>query len=85
MASKATPSLFQWAAMGSIWSERSLQVKFLNMVWVDRTAVGKMTVSEPRADMTGSAIVREHFPRHEMSCMVNTLFILTPPCALWRA
>jgi hypothetical protein len=53
-----------------------LHVKFLNIVCVDSTAVGRMTVSDPSAEMTGSAIVREHLPRHEISCIVKTLFII---------
>ena len=45
--------------MGSIWSERSLQVKFWNMVWVESTAVGRITVSLPSAESTGSAMVSD--------------------------
>ena len=46
------------------------------LILIGDSAVGKMTVSEPRAEMTGSAIVREHLPRHEISCIVKTLFII---------
>ncbi len=52
-----------------------MQVKFLNIVWVESSAVGRITVSEPSAEITGSAMVREHFPRHEISWMVSTRFI----------
>ena len=34
---------------------------------VDNTAIGTMAVSIPMADIIGSATVREHFPRQEMS------------------
>jgi hypothetical protein len=37
------------------------------MVWVERTAVGRITVSDPNADITGNAMVSEHFPRQEIS------------------
>ena len=53
--------------MGPIWSVRSLQVKFWNMVCVDSTAVGTMEHSTPMAEMMGSATVREHLPRQEIS------------------
>ena len=67
MASKRNFSLDQWSAMGLIWSLRSLQVKFWNRVWVDRTAVGRMEHSTPMAEMMGRATVREHLPRQEIS------------------
>ena len=44
---------------------------------VERTAVGRITVSAPRADIIGKAIVQEHFPRHEISWIVKTRFIKT--------
>ncbi len=53
--------------MGIISSVKSLDVKFLNIVWVDSTAVGIIAVSMPKADIIGSATVSEHFPTHEIS------------------
>ena len=52
---------------GVIWSVKSLQVKFWNMVWVDKTAVGRIAHSTPIAERTGSATVREHLPKQEIS------------------
>ena len=52
-----------------------MTVKFWNMVWVDSTAVGRMVVSTPMAEMTGRATVMEHLPRQEMSWMVSMRFI----------
>jgi hypothetical protein len=46
------------------------------MVWVDRTAVGRMTVSTPMAEMMGRATVVEHLPRQEISWIVSILFII---------
>ena len=43
-------------------------------------AVGKTAVSTPMAEMTGRAIVTEHFPKQVMSWIVKILFI--KPCLL---
>ena len=75
MASKPSFSAFQWAAMGPIWSVRSLQVKFWNMVWVESTAVGTMEHSTPMAEIMGRATVKEHLPRQEISWMLTMRFI----------
>jgi hypothetical protein len=42
-------------------------VKFLNIVWVESTAVGRITVSTPIEEMMGRATVMEHLPRQEIS------------------
>ena len=39
------------------------------------SAVGRITVSIPMADSSGSATVREHFPKQEISCIVSILFM----------
>jgi hypothetical protein len=44
-------------------------------VCVERIVVGTIQHSTPIADITGSATVIEHFPKHDMSCMVAILFI----------
>ena len=49
------------------------------MVWVLSTAVGITAHSTPSTESTGSATVREHRPRQEMSCMLATRFIVIPP------
>ncbi len=51
----------------------------MNAVWLDKSAVGRITVSDHRAEITGSAMVSEHFPRHDISWTVNTLFIIKNP------
>lgn len=57
-------------------SVRSRNVKPLNAVCVESTAVGRMAASTPIAEMTGSATVSEHFPTHEISCTVMIRFIV---------
>jgi len=47
------------------------------MVCVLRTAVGRITVSIPMDDRIGSATVREHFPKQEISWIVRILFIFS--------
>ena len=67
---------FQWFAISIISAVKSLNVNPLNAVWVESTAVGKTDVSTPKAEIMGNATVREHFPTHDISCIVNILFIL---------
>ena len=52
-------------------------MKFLNMVWVESTAVGRMEHSIPMAEIMGRATVREHLPRQEMSCTLTIRFIVS--------
>ena len=47
-------------------------------VWVDSTAEGRMTVSMPQAEMTGSATVKEHCPKQEISWMVRSFLSMFP-------
>ena len=65
--------------MAGSWSVRSRLTKPGNAVWALSTAVGTMAHSTPMAEITGSATVREHRPRQEMSCMLATRFIVIPP------
>lgn len=53
--------------MGVIWSVRSQNVKPLNAVWLDSTAVGITAHSMPSAEMIGKATVRLQRPTQEMS------------------
>ena len=46
-------------------------------VCVDSTAVGITAHSAPVAEIIGNATVNEHLPKHEMSCIAKTRFILT--------
>ena len=78
MASNWTPSLCQCSAAGTMRSDRSRTDGFGNPVWVDSTAVGRTVTSTPIEDKTGSAIVCEHRPRQEISCMDKILFMLKP-------
>ena len=43
---------------------------------LDLTAVGRIAVSMPMADRSGSATVREHFPKQEMSWIVRIRFMV---------
>lgn len=61
--------------MGRRSSVRSRKVKPGSRLWVDSTAVGTMAHSTPMAERMGSATVREHFPRQEMSWMLMIRFI----------
>ena len=71
---KLYPAFSQWAAILGISSERSLTVKSVNpIVWVERTADGRIAVSSPQADKIGSATVNEHWPTQEISCIVKIL------------
>ena len=53
--------------IGLISEVKSRNVKPLNAVCVERTAVGRITVSTPIAEIMGRATVTEHFPRQEIS------------------
>ena len=53
-----------------------MQVNPLNRVCVLSTAVGRITVSIPMEDRIGSATVREHFPKQEMSWIVRIRFMV---------
>lgn len=46
-------------------------------VWVESTAVGMTVHSRPAAEIIGSATVREHLPKHEMSWIARTRFCLS--------
>ena len=85
MASKWKFSFAQCSSIGRNWSVRSLQVKFLNMVWVDSTAVGRIAVSTPMAEMMGSATVREHLPMQEISWIVTIRFMMNPQKSFFRS
>ena len=50
-------------------SVKSRNVKPLNAVCVDKTAVGNTPHSTPHAEIIGSATVREHLPTQEISCI----------------
>ncbi len=77
MASNVRPRLFQCRAMAGMSSVRSRNVYPVNPpVCVESTAVGITLVSMPAAERIGSATVREHFPKHEMSWTARTLFCL---------
>ena len=56
-------------------SVRSRNVKSENCVCVERTAVGRMTVSCPITDRIGRATVSEQRPRQEISWIVIIRFI----------
>ena len=49
------------------------------MVCVERRAVGKGMASMPKDEIIGKATVREHFPIHEMSCIVTILSMCFTP------
>lgn len=81
MPSNLKSSFSQWLRIGTISGVRSWNVKPpWNAVCVLSTAVGIMAVSVPIAEMMGSATVSEHFPIHEISWMVTTLFIIKNLC-----
>ena len=64
--------------MSFISSVRSRKVKPVNPpVCVDRTAVGITAAYTPIAEITGSATVKEHFPKQEISWIVTILFIIS--------
>ena len=72
-ASKVIFCCFQCSVMLVKSEVKSLKVKPLNAVWVDKTAVGKTEVSMPNAEMTGRATVSEHLPTQEISRIVKIL------------
>ena len=69
MPLKSMFSAFQWSVTGFMSSVRSRNVKFLNPpVCVERTAVGRITVSTPIAEITGSATVSDVLKYGERVC-----------------
>ena len=70
---------FQCSAIFGISSLKSRNVKPSNPpVCVDKTEVGKIAHSMPIAEISGRATVMEHLPKHDISCIVTILFILSP-------
>ena len=53
-------------------------------VWVDKIAVGITAVSIPAAEIIGNATVKEHLPKHEISCIAAILFCFSINISLKR-
>ena len=74
MPSNLSPSFFQCSMIGTISPVRSLSVNPSMAVCVERTQLGRIVHSRPVDEMIGSATVREHFPKQEMSLRASMRF-----------